>query len=205
LNRKNTRPIQKVFLLLGSVFALALITAGILGFLVTGPAPRQAEAKNELIPMTQEAAQRLDDKIAALRRQVDDASAMGERIQVTLVITEEEATSKVIDLSRRGEVNMDIKFAQINFIDGMAHCFGKVDVLMDVNISLEAEIIVEEGEPDITIHSLHVGRLPVPGTLVDQVMRAVMNNYQERLDSIRVDLEEITIGDGEMIIRGRSR
>ena len=111
-----------------------------------------------------------------------------------------------VEGSLRGEVNMNIKFAQINFIDGRAHCFGEVDVVIDMDISLEAEITVdEEGEPDITIHSLHVGRLPVPGTLVDQVMRAVMNNYQERLDSIDVDLEEITIGDGEMIIRGRSR
>ena len=91
MNRKNIRPIQKVFLLLGSVFALALISAGILSFLVTGPAPRQAEAEADTISVTHEAAQSLDDKIETLRRQVDDASAMGQRIDVALVITEEEA------------------------------------------------------------------------------------------------------------------
>lgn len=203
MNRKNTSRIQKIFLLLGSIFALASITAGVLGFFITGPSPRQVDAK--LIPVTYEAAQRLDDKIEALRRQVDEASAMGRRIEVTLVITEEEATSKVLQLSRSGEVNLDIKFAQIHFLDGTAYLFGEVDVVIKMDISLEAEIEVKEGEPDITIRGLHVGRLPIPETLVDQVMRAVMSHYKERLDSIRVDLEEITIGNGEMIIRGRSR
>jgi uncharacterized protein YpmS len=203
LNKKNTRPIQKIFLLLGSIFALLLITAGILGFLVTGPAPREAEARP--IPVTYEAAQSLDDKIEALRQQVNEASAMGRRIEVTLVTTEEEATSRVIQLSRSGEIKMDIEFAQINFIDGRVYAFGKADLLININISLEAEVEVKDGEPDIKIRSLHLGRLPIPGTLVGQIMRAVMNHYQERLDSIRVDLEEITIGNGEMTFRGRSR
>ena len=203
MSRKNSRPIQTIFLLLGSVFALLLLTAGVMGYLITGRAPTEAEAKPVLV--TYEAAQRLDNKIEALRREIDEASAMGRRIEVTLVITEEEATSKVVQLSNSGEVNLDIKYAQIHFSDGKAYCFGTVDLVIKMNISLEAKIEVVDGEPDITIEGLHIGRLPIPGTLVDQVMSAVMNHYQERLDNLRVNLEEITIGNGEMIIRGRSK
>jgi len=203
LSKKNSRPIQTIFLLLGSVFALLLLTAGIVGYLITGPAPTEAEAKPVLV--SYEAAQRLDDRIKAVQREIDEAKAIGQRIDVTFVITEEEATSKVIQLSQSDEINMDIEYAQIHFIDGTAYCHGKIDIVIKMNISLEAEIEVVDGELDVTIKGLHIGRLPVPGTLVDQIMRAVMSHYEERLDSIRIDLEEITIGNGEMVIRGRSK
>jgi hypothetical protein len=174
-----------------------------MGYLITGPAPGEVEA--EPITVTLEAAQRLDDRIEAVQREIDEAAAMGQRIEVTFVITEEEATSKVIQLSQSDEINLDIEYAQIHFQDGKAYCHGKADFVIDMDISLEAEIEVVDGEPDITIEGLHIGRLPIPGTLVGQIMRAVMSHYQERLDGIRIDLEEITIGDGEMIIRGRSK
>jgi len=204
LSKKNSRPIQTVFLLLGSVFALLLLTAGIMGYLLTGPAPVEVEA--EPIKVTLEAAQRLDDRIEAVQREIDETAAMGQRIEVTFVITEEEATSKVIQLSRSDEINLDIGYAQIHFQDGKAYCHGKIEFFMiNMSISLEAEIEVVDGEPDVTIEGLHMGRLPIPGTLVGQIMRAVISHYQERLDSIRIDLEEITIGNGEMIIRGRSK
>jgi len=203
LNRKHIRPVQTIFLLLGSAFALLLIAAGVFGYLITGPARGDVEA--EPVAVTLEAAQRLDDRIKALQQEIDEAAAMGQRIEVTFVITEEEATSKVIQLSQSDEINLDIEHAQIHFIDGTAYCYGRVDLVTKMNISLEARIEVEEGELDITIGSLHIGRLPIPGTLVDQVMRAVMSHYEERLDNIRIDLEEITIGNGVMIIRGISK
>jgi hypothetical protein len=200
---KNASSLQKLFLFLGSVFALLSITAGVMGYLITGPARGDVEA--EPIVVTSEAAQRLDDRMEALRREVDQASVMGRHIEVTLVITEEEATSKVIQLSETGEVNMDIDYAQIYFIDGTAYCFGTVDLVIEMNISLEATIEVKDGKPDIAVKNLHIGRLSMPGTLVDQVMRAVMSHYEERLDNMRIDLEEITIGNGKMIIRGLSK
>ena len=204
MSKKNRRPIQTIFLLLGSVFALLLLTAGIMGYLITGPAPTEAEAKPVLV--SYEAAQRLDDRIEAVQREIDEAAARGQRIEVTFVITEEEATSKVIQLSDSGEVNMAIEYAQIHFIDGTAYCHGKADLVIEMNISLEARIEVDEdGKPDITIENLHIGRLPIPGTAVDQIMRAVMSHYEERLDSMRIDLEEITIGNGKMVIRGLSK
>ena len=203
MNRKHIRPVQTIFLLLGSAFALLLIAAGVFGYLITGPARGDVEA--EPVAVTLEAAQRLDDRIKALQQEIDEAAAMGQRIEVTFVITEEEATSKVIQLSQSDEINLDIEHAQIRFIDGTAYCYGRVDLVTKMNISLEARIEVEEGELDITIGSLHIGRLPIPGTLVDQVMRAVMSHYEERLDNIRIDLEEITIGNGVMIIRGISK
>ena len=155
--------------------------------------------------MTTEAAQSLDNKIEALRQEIDEASARGQNIEVTFVITEEEATSKVMQLVSTDQVHLNIDYAQCHFINGMAQCFGTIDLMIRMNISVKADIKVKDGELDIKLESLHVGRLPVPGTLVQQMMRAVMSHYKERLDSIQVNLEEITIGDGELILKGRSK
>ena len=78
MSKKNTRPIQTIFLLLGSVFALLLLTAGIIGYLITGPAPREAEAKP--VSVSYEAAQRLDDRIEEVQREIDEIAAMGQHI-----------------------------------------------------------------------------------------------------------------------------
>ena len=188
---------------MGSILALALIAAGVLGYVITGPAPKVVEAQP--IPITGEAAQRLDDKIEALRREIHEACLRGESTEFTLVITEEEASSKVMQLAFTDQINLDIKYAQCYFREGRAKCSGKVDVVLNLDISIEAEIKVKEGKPDINVKGLHIGRLPVTATLVDQIMRAVTAHYQERLDATEAVLDEITIGDGELIVKGHSK
>ncbi len=193
--------IRTVFLFFGAVFALLLIAIGIGSYLITGQAAREVVANP--IPVTEEAAQRLDDKIDALEQEIDQASAAGVHSQVTLLITEEEATSKVKTLSDEGETGIHIDYIQIHFIEGRVHIFAKVDLLITVQMSLQAEVEVSDGEPDIKIVSFHVGRVSIPKTLIDQVMRAVNRMANERLEKeIDIELEQITIGDGLMTVTG---
>lgn len=193
--------IRTIFLFFGAVFALLLIAIGIGGYLITGPAAREVEANP--IPVTEEAAQRLDDKIHALEQEIDQASAMGVHSRVTLVITEEEATSKVKALADEGKTGIDIDYVQIHFIDGRVHAFAKIDLLMNLQVALQAEIEVNDGKPDIKIVSLDLGRVSVPKTLIGQVMRAVMRMADKRLEEeIDIELEQITIGNGQMIVTG---
>ena len=196
--------IRSVFLFFGAVFALLLITIGILGYLITGPAAREVEA--DPIEITSEAVQALDDKIDALEQEIDEASAMGERRVVTLVITEEEATSKVQTLSDEGEIGIDIDYIQIHFVDGKVYVFAKIDVVMSLQVSLEAGIEVNDGEVDIKVASFDVGRLSFPKTLISQVMRAVSGVADERLEEdIDIELAQITVGDGQMIVIGLTK
>ena len=196
--------IRSVFLFFGAVFALLLITIGIGGYLITGPAAREVEANP--IEITSEAAQALDDKIDALEQEIDEASAVGEPRVVTLVITEEEATSKIQALSDEGEIGIDIDYLQIHFIDGRVHVFSKIDVVISLQVALEAGIEVNDGEVDIKVASFDVGRLSVPKTLISQVMRAVSGVADERLEEdIDIELKQITVGDGQMVVIGLTK
>ncbi|MBE0415738.1 MAG: hypothetical protein IBX36_04260 [Dehalococcoidia bacterium] len=190
----NTNIIRTIFLALGAIFALLLIIAGVAGYLITGPVPTYAGAKVEL---SDEAAASLDDKIAELEQQIAQASA-GE--EVTLVITQEEATSKADQLAKAGELPLEMKHIQIHFVDGSIYGCARVDLLIDVWVAIQAKIGVEDGKPDITIESLHFGRLGIPRTLIENVMRALMKRMEERLEALPVELQDIAIGNGEITI-----
>lgn len=196
--------IRTVFLFFGAVFALLLIAIGIGGYLITGPVAREVDANS--VPITEEAVQRLDDKIDALKQEIDEASAVGEHRQVVLLISEEEATSKVQALSDDEEIGIDIDYIQIHFIDGRVHTFAKIDLIIRFQVALQAEIEVEDGQVDVKIVRFDVGRISVPSTLIDQVMRAISRIVDERLEEdIDIELEQITIEDGWMIVAGSTK
>jgi len=204
LQATGKQAIRKVFLFFGAVFALLMIFIGIVGYLVTGPVARDVDANS--IPITDEAAQRLDDRIDILKQQIDEATAKGEQIHVSLLITEEEATSKVQALSDEEKIGIDIKYIQIHFIDGVVHVFAKLDLVITFQVMLQAKVEVEDGEVNVKIVRFDVGRVSVPKTLIDQVMRAVARIVDERLEEdVDIDLEGITVGDGQMLVTGATK
>ena len=85
----NKNIIRTFFVTLGTVFAMLLLIAGVLGYLITGPPPKWDKT---WVKPNDEAAARLDEKIEALELQIDEA-VDGE--ELTLELTEEEVTSKM--------------------------------------------------------------------------------------------------------------
>jgi len=189
--------IRIFFLTLGAVFAVLLLFVGIVGYFITGPAPIDEWGTNWVEP-TNEAADSLDENIETLKQEIEDA-AIGENL--TLVITEEEATSKLDRLARDGNLSVEIQHPQIYFGDGMVRAFAKVDMGIDVQVAIQAKIgVVEDGKPDITIESLNLGKIPIPKTLINNVMPALERELEERWADLSVTLREITLEDGVMTV-----
>lgn len=187
--------VRTAFLALGAVFALVLIGVGIFGYLITGPAPTYDGAPVEV---SDEAVASLDSKIEAFEQDIDQASP-GD--VVTLLITQEEATSKLNELAKKGELPLEMNHVQIHFDDGTVYGSAMVDLLIDMQVAAQAEIRVnDQGRPDIIVRRFHFGRLGIPRTLVDNVMLAVMEKMEQRLEALPFQLQEITIGNGEIII-----
>lgn len=180
---------------MGTVFAMLLLIAGILGYLITGPPPKWDKT---WVKPTDEAAARLDDKVETLDLQIDEA-VNGE--ELTLELTEEEVTSKMDQLARDGDLSVDMEHPQIYFNDdGLVQAIARVDLRIDVWVAIEATIGVKEGRPDIKIESLHLGRLPIPKTLVNSVVTALERATEERWDELDVALQEVTVEQGELSI-----
>lgn len=189
------KAIRSFFLFLGAVFALLLIVAGVLGYLVTGPVPQQADASP--VEVSEEAAQSLDQKAAQLAQEVAQASA-GE--EVSLVVTEEEVTSKLAELAADGRFPVDMNHIQVHFNDGTMCGFAIIDLGLHMQVSIQAQIDVSEGKPKATVDSFNIGRLPIPSTLIAQVMNALMRLMEERWPEVPIELTDITIEDGELSI-----
>lgn len=193
----NTNIIRNIFLALGSIFALLLLIAGIGGWLITGPAPIY---RGTPVQVSDDAATRLDDKIAEFEQQIAQAS---EGDEVTLRITEEEATSKLDQMAKGGELPVEMNCIQIHFADSTVYGCARVGLVIDMHVAIQATIGVEDGKPDITIESLHLGRLPIPKTLVDNVLTALEREIEDRWEALPIGFEQIRIENGEMIIIGR--
>lgn len=191
----NKNVIRTFLLTLGAISAGLLLIAGIGGYFVTGPAPID-DWPNWVKP-TDEAATILDDKIAALEQEIDEA-ATGE--ELTLKLTEEEATSKLDRLARDGELSVEIEYIQIHFSDGIVRALARVDMGIDVQVAIQANIGVEDGRPDITIKRFNLGRIPIPKALINSLMIALEQAMTDRWEDLPVSLQDVTTEHGEITI-----
>lgn len=191
----NKNLIRTFLLTLGAISSGLLLIAGIGGYFITGPAPID-DWPNWVKP-TDEATASLDDKIAALEQEIDEA-AVGE--ELTLELTEEEATSKLDRLARDGQLSVEIADPQIYFRDRMVRAFAVVDMGINVQVALQANIEVKDGKPDVTIESLNLGKIPIPKALIDSIMTALERALEERWDDLHLELQEVDIEPGEITI-----
>jgi hypothetical protein len=191
----NRNIIRTLFLTLGAISSLLILIAGIGGYFITGQAPIDDWGK--WVKPTDEAAGRLDEKIAAFEEDVDEAVA-GEYL--ALELTEEEATSKLDQLARAGNLSLEIEDPQIYFRDGMVWAFAVVVMGIDVQVAVQAKIGVNGEKPDITIESLNLGRIPIPKALINSMMTAVERALEERWEDLHLLLQEVTIEQGEIMI-----
>ena len=195
--------VRTLFLFLGAVFALLLIAAGSLGYLVSGPVPRQGNTA--AIPVSAEAAQRFDQKKEAFEQQIDEASALGESRELILFLTEEEVTSKLTELADANELPVDVDYVEFHLADETIYGFAIVDLGVSMQVAFEAKLGVEGGMPNIEIKSLNVGRLPIPKTLIAQVMRALIRQMEGRWEDTHIDLQHVAIQDGAIRITAVTR
>lgn len=195
----NQKIIRTGFLALGAAFALLLLIIGVAGYYVTGDAPTDAWNQRWIKP-NQSASDNLDDKINVLRHQLEWAS---EGEWLVLEITDLEATSKMYYLAMEGNFSVGMEYPQVYFGDDQMMVFAKVDLVIDVQVASEASLGVEDGRPDLTVNDLHLGRIPVPKTLINTVMTALEHGVEERWDALNVSLVDITIEEGTLLVTMR--
>jgi hypothetical protein len=191
----NRNIIRTLFLTLGAISSLLLLIAGIGGYFITGQAPIDDWGK--WVKPTDEAVSRLDEEIAALEDEIDEA-VVGEYI--ALELTEEEATSKLDQLARAGNLSIEIEDPQIYFRDEMVRAFSIVKMGIDVQVAIQAKIGINGEKPDITIESLNLGRIPIPKALINSMITAIERALEERWEDLHLLLQEVTIEQGEIMI-----
>ena len=179
------------------MLSLLLIVVGVVGYLLTGPAPVTWSTTAETWSWYE--ARSLDHKVEGFQQQIAEGSA-GD--SVTLALFEDEVSSRLNELASHERLPLEMKDICIYFDHGLVKASATVNLLIDVQVATEARIAIRDGRPVISIESLHLGRLPIPKTLTDNVIAALMDQAGARLDTLPIELTKVVVGEEWIIIGG---
>jgi hypothetical protein len=197
------RLIKGIIMVIG-VIGVMVIVALIIGYYLYSLSPRIQE---RMIPVTvsADAAQSFDQKLDALESQIKAAVNAGESKQVSLVITENEINSKLVQMLAEGELS-PLKRVLINLGDGYFLTYAVVDTPgIDAKTGSMGRVEIIEGKPEVTIDEFNLGKLPLPNSMnrrVEQLMNIIISL---QLPEMSPDITSVEIKNHELTITGTTK
>lgn len=201
MNKLSKKAVRNISITTCGVFAVLCLVSGIFFYLVTGPISSDEWGVERVDPSI-ELAEGLDEKIDELKERIESASS-GE--ELVLTITQEEATSKLDEMARNGDIAIDTENPQVYFGAGTICASARVQLGVGMETAVQVEIGAKDGKADFTIRRLEFGRLAIPKTLINNVMTAVEHELAKRWDESTVTVEEIDVASGVMTITMRKK
>lgn len=187
---------------------LLIFAAGTLFYFLT----RSPEGKVETtpVPVTAEAAQRLESKVESFIEQLDQAGKTGEQRRVTIEITEEELNSFIARELPRLQKEVDFPFevesVWVSLREGQARVTAQVNIAgFTPKLSATVGINVEDGVLKVDLKEIDLGRLPLPGLLKEQIDRFLQEGVDLSQMDLPFELRKVVIKDGKLIVEGVSK
>lgn len=161
----------------------------------TTPEPR--------VPVSQEAADRMAQKLKASAQQGQDGA-------FELEFTDVELTSylvlKMAEQTDRAE-DIPLENFQVLFSDGQMHLSGALTSVcpFSLNVRVAASARVEDGLMDVRVDKAQVGAIPLPKGVLNRVSRVVSETIVEAPEHMEraVEITTVEIGQGVMRVGGR--
>jgi hypothetical protein len=201
LNKLSKKAVRNITTTICGVFAVLFLISGIFFYLVTGPVSSDQWGVERVDPSIELAAG-LDVKVDELKDSIDYASS-GDLL--VLVITQEEATSKLDEMARNGNIAIDTENPQVYFSPGTICASARISMGVRMKTAVQLELRAKNGKADFTVRRLEFGRLAIPKTLINNIMTAVEHELVGRWDELAVTVEEIDIQQGVMTVTMRKK
>jgi len=186
------------------VIGVMVIIALIIGYYLYSLSP-PIQAKVIPVAVSADASQSFDQKLDALKGQIKAAVDAGEKKQVSLVITEKEINSKLVQMLAEGELP-SLKRVLINFGDGYFLTYAVVDTPgIDAKTGSMGRVEIIEGEPKVVIDEFNLGKLPLPKSVnrrVEQLLN-IMVNLQ--LPDVSLDITGVEIKNHQLTVTGTTK
>ncbi len=186
------------------VIGVMVITALVIGYYLYSLSP-PIQAKVIPVAVSADASQSFDQKLDALKGQIKAAVDAGEKKQVSLVITEKEINSKLVQMLAEGELP-SLKRVLINFGDGYFLTYAVVDTPgIDAKTGSMGRVEIIEGEPKVVIDEFNLGKLPLPKSVnrrVEQLLN-IMVNLQ--LPDVSLDITGVEIKNHQLTVTGTTK
>jgi len=197
------RLIKGLIMVIG-VIGVIVIFALLIGYYLYSLSPRIQE---RVIPVavSADAAQSFDQKLDTLENQIAAAVASGESKQVSLVITESEINSKLVQMLAEGELS-SFKRVLINFGDGYFLTYAVVNTPgIDAKTGSMGRVEIIESKPKVVIDEFNLGKLPLPKSVdrrVEQLMNIVVSL---QLPEVSLNITGVEIKNHELTVTGTTK
>lgn len=173
---------------------LFVVLAAAAYFLLTRPS--ELSRGLATVPVSTAAAQSFDEKIATL----EAASA-----PTTIAISEQEATSKLVETLAAEPSALRIENPQIAFRGGKVIVSGvSRDAPLPITVTVVGTVSARDGRIVATVERIDTGRFPLPGPLQAQITDLATNT--ERLNAaLPIVVDEVQTLEGRLLVTGRAK
>ncbi len=195
------RFIRGCFTFLGVITFLVLlaIVAGYFLLALTPPLWSQRVP----VALSAEAVESLNQKLETLQNEIEAAVEAKQEREVSLVITEEEANSKLVEVL--AEDKMPFKEILFNFREDNVFGFSILDNPgLKIKVVLKAKLEIAEGRTKVVVEDLNLGKLPLPKSMnkwagyIMQILTELITIPGE----LPWQITKIQISDGEVTVTG---
>jgi len=197
------RLIKRLIMAIG-VIGVIVITALVIGYYLYSLSP-PIQAKVIPVMGSPEAVQSFDQKLDALEGQIKAAVDAGEKKQVSLVITEKEINSKLVQMLAEEELPL-LKRILINFGDGYFLTYSVVDTPgIDAKTGLIGRIEITNGNPKVVIDEFNLGKLPLPKSVNRKVEQLLNIMVSLQLPDVPLDITGVEIKNHQLTVTGTTK
>ncbi len=185
------------------VIGILVIFALITGFYLYTLSP-SILARAVPVTVTADAAQSFDDKLKSADTQIKAAVEAREKKELSLVITENEANSKLVQMLAEGQ--LPFKRILINFGDGYFLTYAVLDApVIDAKTGTIGRIDIADGKPKIVIDEFNLGKLPLPESAkvrVEQLANIMLNS---QLAGLPLEITSVQFQDHQLTVIGTTK
>lgn len=192
--------LKAIGIVLGSVVFLVIAAAAVIFFLMH----RSPAITSTMTPVTSshQSVIALDNKMTAFNSAVQNATP---GTPVSLNVTQEEITSKVNEelAGMKLPEGLSLGNVTINFQDGKALVSAPIKYsALSGTAGMAINVQTINGTPTIAVQDVDFGALPIPQALKDQLTGMIPNGGKIDLGNIPVDITNIQIIDGQLVMNG---
>jgi len=191
----------KGFIMVIGIIGVMVIFALLIGYYLYSLSPRIQESVTP-VAVSADAAESFDQKLDTLESQITAAVSAGESKQVSLVITESEINSKLVQMLAEGELSQ-LKRVLINLGDGYFLIYAVVDTPgIDAKTGSMGRVEIIEGKPKVVIDEFNVGKLPLPQSIKERAEQLMNIIVSLQLPEVSLNITGVEIKNHELTVNG---
>lgn len=196
------------------MFVRAIVAIALLGGIgygaylgVGGGRPAVADGLRDVVA-DPNAARSLDDKVLALEAHVEAARLSGQRLPVTITLTEQELTSKAAQFLATADPTNTLRPSnvQIHLANGDVIVTSTMQVSgLTLNVGIVATPVVLDGKTVFAVKDIQTGGLFLPDLLKQELSARIAPALDPVSLGLPLDIASIEVGQGTMTVQGTTR